>query len=141
MFKTNFKFVTFYTDCHDGKMCWGVQIWPEMQVSIIRCRRISLSVTECPGIQTLNVTKCPSNVAPQVSIKSCIYPFFGRGDTLSRKVMSRKTSFLRHKLPQRISTYLHLPSMLRWLMRNFERFHSHSLVIKANVPKRHAHLI
>ena len=26
------------------------------------------------GIQTINVTKCPPNAAPQVRINSCIYP-------------------------------------------------------------------
>ena len=26
-----------------------------------------------PGIQTINVTKCPPNAAPQVRINSCIY--------------------------------------------------------------------
>ena len=27
-----------------------------------------------PGIQTINVTKCPANAALQVRINSCIYP-------------------------------------------------------------------
>ena len=40
---------------------------------VSHCSSPQLQHYSFPGIQTTNVTKCPTNTAPQVRINSCIY--------------------------------------------------------------------
>ena len=40
---------------------------------VSHCSSPQLQHYSFPGILTINVTKCPSNAAPQVRINSCIY--------------------------------------------------------------------
>ena len=50
---------------------WSIQIsgGPAVSKDSPQLQRYSF-----PGIQTINVTKCPPNAAPQVRIDGCIYP-------------------------------------------------------------------
>ena len=41
---------------------------------VSHCSSPQLQHYSFPGIQAINVTKCPPNAAPQVRINSCIYP-------------------------------------------------------------------
>ena len=41
---------------------------------VSHCSSPQLQHYSFPRIQTINVTKCPQNAAPQVRINSCIYP-------------------------------------------------------------------
>ena len=41
---------------------------------VSHCSSPQLQHYSFPGLQTINVTKCPPNAAPQVRTNSCIYP-------------------------------------------------------------------
>ena len=41
---------------------------------VSHCSSPQLQHCSFPGVQKINVTKCPQNAAPQVRINSCIYP-------------------------------------------------------------------